>query len=102
MGLSISFSVLRRTLALALLGVAVRMGGGLLLGFAVAWLLNLSGMERAIVVLVSAMPAAVTAVIFATETVLDEDLVTSIVALSICVGVGLLPWLPRLTLLLLG
>ncbi len=102
LGLSISFSVLRRTLALALLGVVVRMGGGLLLGFAVAWLLNLSGMERAIVVLVAGMPSAVTAVIFATDTGLDEDLVTSIVALSICVGVALLPWLPRLTLLLLG
>ena len=45
---------------------------------------------------------AVTAVIFATDTGLDEDLVTSIVALSICVGVALLPWLPQLTWLLLG
>lgn len=102
LGLSISFSVLRRTLALALLGVAVRMVGGLLLGLAVVWLLNLGGMERAVVVLVAAMPSAVTAVIFATETGLDEELVTSIVALSICAGVGILPWLPRLSLLLLG
>ena len=101
LGLSISFSMMRRTFPLALLGVAVRMGGGLLLGFVVAWLLNLSGMERAIVVLVAAMPSAVTAVIFATDTKLDEDLVTSIVALSICLGVALLPWLPRLSLLLL-
>ena len=101
MGLSISFSMMRRTFPLALLGVAVRMGGGLLLGFVVAWLLDLSGMERAIVVLVAAMPSAVTAVIFATDTKLDEDLVTSIVALSICLGVALLPWLPRLSLLLL-
>lgn len=100
LGLSISFSVLRRTLPLALLGVVIRMGGGLLLGFAVAWLLNLSGMERAIVVLVAAMPSAVTALIFASDTGLDEDLVTSIVALSICLGVALLPWLPRLSLLL--
>ena len=102
LGLSISFSVLRRTLALALLGVAVRMVGGLLLGLAAVWWLNLGGMERAVVVLVAAMPSAVTAVIFATETELDEDLVTSIVALSICAGVGILPWLPRLSLLLLG
>ena len=102
LGLSISFAVLRRTLALGLLGVVVRMGGGLLLGLVVAWLLDLGGIERAVVVLVAAMPSAVTAVIFATETGLDEDLVTSIVALSICVGMGLLPWLPRLSLLLLG
>lgn len=102
LGLSISFSVVRRTLALALLGVLVRMGGGLLLGLGAAFLLNLSGMERAIVVLVAAMPSAVTAVIFAADTGLDEGLVTSIVALSICLGVALLPWLPRLSLLLLG
>ncbi len=101
LGLSISFSVLRRTLTLSLMGVGLRMGGGLLLGCAVAWLLNLGGMERAIVILVAAMPSAVTALIFASETGLDEDLVTSIVALSICLGVALLPWLPRLTLLLL-
>ena len=66
-----------------------------------AFLLDLTGMERAIVILVAAMPSAVTAVIFATDTGLDEDLVTSIVALSICVGVALLPWLPQLVLLLL-
>jgi predicted permease len=101
LGLSISFSVLRRTLSLALLGVVVRMGGGLLLGFLAAFLLDLSGMERAIVVLVAAMPSAVTGVIFAADTGLDEDLVTSIVALSICLGVALLPWLPRLSSLLL-
>ena len=102
LGLSISFSAVRRTWALALLGVGMRMIGGLLLGFAVAYGLDLAGMERAIVVLVSAMPSAVTAVIFATDTGLDEDLVTSIVALSICVGVALLPWLPQLIWLLLG
>jgi len=76
--------------------------GGLLLGFAVAYGLDLSGMERAIVILVAAMPSAVTAVIFATDTGLDEDLVTSIVALSICVGVALLPWLPQLVFFLAG
>jgi len=47
------------------------------------------------------MPSAVTAVIFAADTGLDENLVTSIVALSICCGVALLPWLPKLVSLLL-
>lgn len=102
LGLSISFSAVRRTWALALLGVGMRMLGGLLLGFAVAYGLDLAGMERAIVILIAAMPSAVTAVIFATDTGLDEDLVTSIVALSICVGVALLPWLPQLVFLLAG
>ena len=94
LGLSISFTALRRTWRLTCLGVALRMLGGLLLGAAATWLLNLSGMERAVVILIAGMPSAVTAVIFATETGLDEDLVASIVALSICLGVALLPWLP--------
>ncbi len=102
LGLSISFTAVRRTWALALLGVGIRMIGGLLLGFAVAYGFDLPGIERAIVILVSAMPSAVTAVIFSADTGLDEDLVTSIVALSICVGVALLPWLPQLVVLLLG
>lgn len=101
LALSISLSTLRRTWPLALLGVGMRMIGGLLLGCAVDYELDLAGMERAIVVLIFAMPSAVTAAIFATDTGLDEDLVTSIVALSICVGVALLPWLPQLIRLLL-
>lgn len=102
LGLSISFAALRRNLPLALLGVVMRMGGGLLLGLAAVILLNLTSLERAIVILVSAMPSAVNAVVFATETHLDEDLVSSIVALSICVGIAALLCLPRLSLLLIG
>jgi predicted permease len=101
LGLSISFAALQRTRQLTCLGVAMRMFGGLLLGVAAAWLLDLSGMERAVVILIAAMPSAVTAVIFATETGLDEDLVASIVALSICLGVVLLPWLPTVATTLL-
>ncbi len=102
LGLSISFAALRRTAKLAVFGVAVRMGGGLLFGCTAVWLLDLTGLERAIVLLVAAMPSAVTAVIFATEACLDEDLVASVVALSICLGMALLPWLPRVTPLLMG
>src|SRR5207249_810281 len=74
LGLSIGFSALRSTLSLALLGVIVRMGCGLLLSFAAVYLLNLTGVERIVVILVAGMPSAVTAVIFAAETGLDEDL----------------------------
>ena len=102
LGLSISFVVLQRTWTLACLGVAVRMLGGLSLGWLAAWLLNLTGLERAVVILIAGMPSAVTAVIFASETGLDEDLVASIVALSICLGVALLPWLPQLAATLPG
>lgn len=100
LGLSSSFTTLRRTWLLALAGVSMRMLGGLLLGLGVTAALQLAGMERAIVILIAAMPSAVTAVIFAADTGLDEDLVTSIVALSICFGIALLPWLPQLIRLL--
>jgi malate permease and related proteins len=101
LGLSISFSAVRRTARLGALGVAVRMGGGLLLGWLAVVLLDLTGVERAVVILVAAMPSAVSSVIFAAETRLDEELVASIVALSICLAVVMLPWLPQLAAILL-
>jgi len=102
LGLSISMSAVRHRAALAVVGVAMRMAGGLLCGAAAVRLLDLTGLERAIVLLISPMPSAVTAVIFAAEARLDEDLVASIVALSICLGVALLPALSSLTPLLMG
>lgn len=102
LGLSISFAAIPKTFPLAPFGVLLRMGGGFLLGSAAAYLLGLEGIERVVVMLVAGMPSAVTAVIFAAETRLDEELVASIVALSICVGVAILPWLPRFALILLG
>ena len=101
LGLSISFSAVRRTARLAILGVAVRMGGGLVFGLTTVWWLGLIGMERAVVILIAAMPSAVNSVIIAAETRLDEELVASIVALSICLAVVMLPWLPRLAAMLL-
>ncbi|MCP9449418.1 MAG: AEC family transporter [Nitrospira sp.] len=102
LGLSLNTYALRKTWPLTSLGVALRMGGGLLIGWAVAALLGLTGLERASVLLIAGMPSAVMAVIYAAEAKLDEDLVASIVALSICLGVALLPWLPALARMLVG
>jgi malate permease and related proteins len=102
LGLSISFSTIRRTARLATLGVATRVGGGVLLGLTTVWVLGLTGVERAVVLLIAAMPSAVSALIIAAEAQLDEELVASIVALSICLGVLMLPWLPQLAVMLLG
>lgn len=101
LGLSISFSAVRQTARLATLGVAVRMGVGLVFGWTTVSWLGLTGIERAVVILVAAMPSAVSSVIIATETDLDEELVASIVALSICLGIVMLPWLPALATLLM-
>ncbi|MDR4465224.1 MAG: AEC family transporter [Nitrospira sp.] len=100
LGLTISFSSIRQTAPFAILGVVIRMGGGLILGWATVGWLGLTGIERAVVMLVAAMPSAVSSVIFAAETGLDEELVASIVALSICLGLVMVPWLPDLAPLL--
>lgn len=100
LGLSISVHAVQTTWKLTSLGVGLRMAGGLLLGWVATWLLGLTGLERAAVLLIAGMPSAVMAVIFATEAKLAEDLVASIVALSICLGMVLLPWLSRLAALL--
>lgn len=94
LGLSIALPAIRQTLPLATLGVVLRMGGGVMIGLLVAAVLDLTGVARAIVVLIAGMPSAITAVIFAAETQLDEHLVAAIVALSLLVGVALLPWVP--------
>jgi predicted permease len=101
LGLSINFPAIRQTAWLGTLGVAMRMGGGLLLGLGAIRCLDLTGLERAVVILVAGMPSATSSVIFAAETGLDEELVASIVALSICLGVVILPWLPELVTLLI-
>lgn len=102
LGLSISVHAVRKTWRLTSLGVGLRMAGGLLLGWIATLVLDLTGLERAAVLLIAGMPSAVMAVIFATDAKLDEDLVASIVALSICLGVALLPSLPRIAAALLG
>ena len=102
LGLSISVPAMRYDFPVAILGVIVRMGGGLLFGCAAASVLELMDLQRAIVIVIAAMPSAVNAVIYAAETGLDQDLVASIVAISICLGFAVLPFLPRLTMLLAG
>ena len=102
LGLSISLSAVRSQFPLAMLGVIVRMGGGLLLGLAAVFVLGLTDVQRAIVILIAAMPSAVNAVVYASEADLDQDLVASIVAISICIGFAVLPFLPRLARLLAG
>jgi predicted permease len=101
LGLSISLTA-KSNLGLAAVGVVLRMGGGILLGFAAAEVLGLGGVERVVVILVAGMPSAVTAVIFAAEAGLDEDLTATIVALSVAAGVACLPWLPQFAAWLSG
>ena len=67
LGLSISPAAMRARFSLAMLGVIVRMGGGLLFGLTAVCALGLTDMQRSIVLLIAAMPSAVNAVIYAAE-----------------------------------
>ena len=96
LGLSLDVNALRGRVIPALTGTALRMGGGFLLGSLASDLLGLSHLERAIVMISAAMPAGLNSVIFSTEERLDVDLAAAIVALSICVGIALLPILPEI------
>ena len=84
----------------ALAGTVLRMGGGFLLGNLASGMLGLSHLERAVVIISAAMPAGLNSVIFSTEERLDVELAAAIVALSICVGIALLPMLPGIAALL--
>lgn len=93
LGLSTDLTAIRQRLPVAMTAVGLRMGGGLSLGIASAWLLGLTGLEQTVVVLSAAMPAGLNTVIFAAETGLDRELAAAIVALSIAVGfAALLLW----------
>lgn len=96
LGLSLDLNALRGRVIPALTGTVLRMGGGFLLGNLASGMLGLSHLERAVVIISAAMPAGLNSVIFSTEERLDVELAAAIVALSICVGIALLPILPAI------
>lgn len=100
LGLSLDVNALRGRVIPALAGTVLRMGGGFLLGNLASGMLGLSHLERAVVIISAAMPAGLNSVIFSTEERLDVELAAAIVALSICVGIALLPMLPEIAALL--
>ena len=100
LGLSLDVNALRGRVIPALAGTVLRMGGGFLLGNLASGMLGLSHLERAVVIISAAMPAGLNSVIFSTEERLDVELAAAIVALSICVGIALLPMLPGIAALL--
>lgn len=70
-----------------------RMGIGLLLGFAVVYLFNLQGILRAVVILDSAMPAAVFSSVLATKYKNEADLVSSVVFVTTLISLVTIPFL---------
>lgn len=76
-----------------LLASFIRMGVGILLGILVARLFGLSGILRSVVILDSAMPAAVLASVLATKYNNEADLVSSVVFVTTVISLVTIPLL---------
>jgi predicted permease len=81
-----------------LLASFLRVGVGLLLGFVVASLFNLDGVVKSVVILDSAMPAAVNAAIIATKYDSEADLVSSVVLVTTIMSLASIPFLLNISL----
>jgi hypothetical protein len=71
----------------------LRLGVGLLFGFLAVNLFNLTGVLRAVVILDSAMPAAVNASLLATKYDNEADLVSSVVFITTIASLIVIPFL---------
>jgi predicted permease len=81
------FSQISVTLAASV----IRMGGGFALGLLAVWLLGMTGLPRAIVLLEAAMPSAVVVSILCTKYNNEPALVSSIVLTTTLMAVGVIP-----------
>ncbi len=86
-------SVRITSLSTTLLASFLRVGIGLLLGFLTVNLFNLTGVLRSVVILDSAMPAAVNSSILATKYKNEADLVSSVVLVTTIASLIVIPFL---------
>jgi malate permease and related proteins len=75
------------------LTVALRIGGGLLLGQACVFFAQLQGLERAAVSLGSAMPVGLAVMVYSVSEGLDAEFAAGTISLSILAGMFILPGL---------
>jgi len=78
-------------LATTIVASILRVGGGLLLGFLAVWLLNLSGVPRAVVIFEAAMPGAVVIAVLCSKYNNDAEMASSIVLATTLMAVGVIP-----------
>lgn len=82
-----------KRLGYALLAVCIRMGLGLSIGFALAYLFGLSGLIKTVVISCSALPIGFNTLIFADLENLDREFAATEVSISMIVAMFLIPWL---------
>jgi malate permease and related proteins len=71
----------------------IRLGGGMGLGFLAASVFDLTGVFKSVVILVSAMPAAVNTYMITAKYKNEEDLVASVVFVTTVISLVLIPFL---------
>lgn len=86
-------SVKLTSLPTTLLTSFLRVGVGLAIGFLAVSLFNLTGVLRAVVILDSAMPAAVLTFILTTKYKNEQDLVSSVVLVTTIASLAIIPFL---------
>ncbi|MCD4697698.1 MAG: AEC family transporter [Bacteroidales bacterium] len=71
----------------------IRMGFGLVLGVFISWLLNLDGLTKMIIILGAATPVGYNTLTFSAIENLDREFASSLVSISVLIGVFYLPLL---------
>lgn len=84
------------SLSTTLLTALVRLGGGLALGFLAAYLFNITGVMRSVVILVSAMPSAMNTYLLAAMYKNEEELVASVVFVTTAASLVIIPVLLKI------
>jgi malate permease and related proteins len=74
-----------------LISSLIRLGGGLAIGFLVVYLFNMTGVIRSVVILMSAMPAAVNTYLIAAKYKNEAELVASVVLVTTLASLILIP-----------
>lgn len=85
------FSARLSHFGISLAGSVIRIGGGVLIAWAMVTILGIEGLDRKIILLSSAMPAAVINFVVSHRYKLDSDLVASMVALSTVLSIVTTP-----------
>jgi predicted permease len=81
------------SLPTTLIASLVRLGGGLAIGFLIAHLFQMSGIVRSVVILMSAMPAAVNTYLIAAKYKNEPELVASVVLVTTVCSLVIIPFL---------
>lgn len=76
---------------LTLTASVIRMGGGFVVGLLAVWLLDMTGLPRAVVLFEAAMPSAVFTTVLCTKYNNQPELVSSIVLTTTLMAVGVIP-----------